>query len=247
MVLQGFQGLDMVGLVSVLVVATAMALFVYYLYCNTTKESYNLNPLRKQQHQERQNGSEEEPEPVNTAAPYSNAPVKGQAKEMIVPRGHESAEEERTAMFTLSNEPVVRWDLVPMSAKIVTFGVRVANPPSPEGNDPGTAKPLVTSIPASAGIYLGYMGNQLKIDVGKQKNLQYDRPNAYWNRRVEVIEIRLTQVNASTTRVELLFNGKDKVLTSEQFLPVSNIRAWPQRIKVFDTNQIQNVWVTYGS
>lgn len=238
MSLQSFKGLDMIGLVSLLVVATVICISVYFIYCDTTKESFNLGNQK-----ERLDVST--PKPINTEAPYSNAPVKGQAKGIVVPKPASGAEEERSSMFTLSTESVVRWDLIPMSSKIITFGVCIANPP-PTDNDEAL-KPIVASMPASAGVYLGYMANKLKLGVGKKKNIEYIRSNAYWNRSVEIIEVKLTQTAANTTRVEVMYNGQDKVIASEQYIPVSDIRTWPQKMKVFNTDQVQNIWVTYGS
>lgn len=228
--------LDMIGSVMFVGACAVIAVILYRMYRQLT-ENYNvmLPP-----------GETEQTGLIDTPAPFSNAPVRGEPKGVIIPRVWDNAMIQRDANYTMSGEPVIRWDLIPMSARVVTLGFLMSNPPVTV-DDPTFTQYVLSSVPAGAGITVGFNGrSRYKIEVGKSQHMDYVRDNTYWQPEMERVEIRFTQLDASHTRVELLYNGADKVITSEQHIPVSDIRAWPQKTKIFNTGKIQNVWVAYN-
>jgi hypothetical protein len=228
----------MMGMIVFSIVFVVVFIGIYYTYCNWVyTESLNLSSVAL---------PEATPEPLDTEAPFSNAPVKGPSKLWVIPQKWEDYIKEDEGVYTMSAEPVVRWDLIPVSARVVTLGFRMSNPPITD-KQTDFKHHVLTSVPASAGVAISFEGrSKYKLDLGKDQNMLYVRDDSLWEPNVERVEVRLTQTGPTSTRIEIIYNGADKVISSEQHIPVSQIKAWPQKTKIFDPRKIQNVWVTYN-
>ncbi len=234
--------IDTVGFIGLIVVVSVVALGLYWLIMNweifgsEAAEKFKVMDTSK---------PDASPGPVNTEAPFSNAPVQGQAKEIIVPVKFEQVSAERTSNFTFPKKAVVRWDLIPMTANMVTVGFRMSNPPL-TGRDPKFMKYVISTEPASSGISVSLPGRgDYNISAGGH-NMKYIRDTSAFNMTSETVEIRFTQVSDFNTRVEVIYNGKDKVIAGDKHIPISTIRGWPQQLKVFNPAKIENIWVDYA-
>lgn len=232
------QKTDVAGFIGLMVVLTAVAVGLYHLI---TK--WNVTKAAKEALMGAPPGKAT-PGPVNTEAPYSNAPVQGQLKDVITPTKWEMEDEDRTSKFTLPKEAVVRWDLIPVTARSVTIGFRMTNPPL-TGRDPKFMKYVISTQPASSGFSVSLPGRgDYKINAAGHV-MTYVRDNSAFDMTVETLEVQFTQVSETNTRVQVLYNGKDKVV-SDKNIPISRIRMWPQQLRVFDPEKIENVWVIYS-
>lgn len=234
-----FSALNYIGLAGFILVVFILGYGLYCSYCDVCKQNESYKVMSPQT-----NGIE--PSPVVTESPFSNAPVKGEAKEVVVPEKIGSGSIDKTSTYTMSSEPVIRWDLIPPSAKMVTIGFAMTNPPIPEKEE-GFNDTILTSVPVSSGIAVSFDNrSKYKIDVGTGNTFSYVRDNSYWKPDIETVEICITQTGPSSSRIEVKYNGDDSVLTSSGHVPVSIIKSWSQRTKIFDTNKVRNVWVRYG-
>lgn len=237
----GMSGYDVTGCLGTAVILFVVLWACYYLYQKLTKSEAFALPTKLR--------AKARPSPIVTEAPYSNAPVKGEPKQVVTPEHWESSPVERTGNYTLAKDMVVRWDLIPSSARVVTFGLRMSNPPI-TGMDTHNKKvfPLVASIPASSGISVSFMDRgKYRIDAGRHyRRLNYVRDTSDYDPNEERIEVRFTQVAPGKTRVEMIYNGEDTIIASEKEASVHEIRTWPQKLKVYDTDKIQNIWLTYN-
>ena len=232
---------NIAGCFGVAIILVAIGWALHYLYRKlVTQENYALPTDVR---------AKATPSPIVTNAPASNAPVKGEPKQIVVPKRWRETSIDNTANFTLAKKMVVRWDLIPVTARVVTFGFRMSNPPIPgEDKHNRVMHPLLASIPNSSGISVSFMDRgKYRIDAGSRfRQLTYVRDSSDFDPTEERVEIRFTQVGPGKTRVEMIYNGEDSVLAAEKDASVADIRHWPQQLKVFETDKIQNIWLSYA-
>ena len=178
--------------------------------------------------------------------PASNAPVLGPAKEVITPVKWD--QRIKDGDYTFPDKTVVRWDLLPHNARTVTFGFRMKNPPLTGASPDKKLYHVVASDPVSNSLQVMMEDRgEYAINLGREK-LTYKRDYAYWAPDYEKVELRVTAITPSTSRVELIYNNHEVLLSSStDALRVSEIRSWPQYIRVFHREKMADIWVTYDT
>lgn len=223
---------DLVGCIGSAVVLLAVLYAAYYIYNKFQRENMKVTPS-----------------PIETEPPASNAPVLGEPKQIITPMKYEETSKEMTANYTLADEMVVKWDLIPSSARVVTIGIRMSNPPitGMDNHNKKTVRLIATEPATMSGFGLSFMDRgKYSIMAGRGRDLEYLRDTSDFDMNEERFAVRFTQISMDKTRIDIIYNGEVAELTSSRRVPVSEIRKWPQQLKIFRTDKIQNVWVTYG-
>lgn len=191
------------------------------------------------------------PSPVKMEAPYSGAPVKGEPKQIVVPEVWDGTAMgyRNTANYTLANKMVVRWDLLPPSAKTITFGFVLTNPPIP-GKDTHNQRiiPLIQSLPSNNGISVSYLNRgKYKLNAGTTfGQMDFIRESSDFVMPEERVEIRFTQMAPMKTRIEAIYNGEDIIISEDKVGNINDIRMWPQQLEVIENDKIQNIWLYYS-
>ena len=235
--LKSYNILGCIGVVIIVIAALWTLTYFLQTFYLTTKAAENMNVT---------------PSPVVMQAPYSNAPVKGEPKREVVPEVWDGTASgyNNTANFTLADKMVVRWDLIPASARVITFGFRLSNPPI-TGKDSHNQKEvmLMNSIPNTNGIAVAFLNRgKYKINAGRTYGtLDFIRQTSDFNMNEERVEIRFTQIAPLKTRIEAIYNGEDFVIAPEKAGNISDLRMWPQQLHILEPNKLQNVWLSYSS
>lgn len=218
--------------IGLIVLGFAWIAYEVYMRIMTSKESMKVTPS-----------------PIETEPPASNAPVKGEPKQVIIPEKWEDYSTENTSNYTLSNKMVVRWDLIPPTATMVTFGMRMSNPPiTGTDNHNEEMVPLISSDPASDGISIGFKKRGRYVVNGghKFRSMEFVRDTSDFDPSEERLEIKFTEVAPNRCKVVAVYNGEDKVIAQDKQASIKDIRMWPQQLLIDMPNKIQNVWVTYA-
>lgn len=185
--------------------------------------------------------------PEDTPAPASNAPVLGPAKTVIVPASFTESKQEEDGNFTLPEKAVVRWDLLPPTARVVSVCFRMSNPPL-TGDSPNDKRfHVMATTPVTNGFSVAMEDRGKYIISAGRHTFKYVRDFSLWRPSEESVCVRFVQLGQNSTRVEVVYNGNESILQDTiDGLSTSEIRSWPQQLVVPDRQKIQNVWITYA-
>lgn len=238
--------IDMIGFGGASLLFLLIVLSAYIFSLNWGKVTDMARWKVEQMNASAANPRSETSSPIDTTAPASNAPVLGPAKEMITPVKWDKRIEEGD--FTFPEKTVIRWDLLPASVRTVSFGFRMKNPPLTGASPDKKLYHVVASDPASNGVQVMMEDRgEYVFNLGREK-LTYKRDYSYWAPDYEKVELRITAITPSTSRVEVIFNGHEVLLSSStDALALSSIRTWPQYLRVFHREKMADIWVTYSS
>lgn len=232
------DSLGSVLFVVALLVAAGIAWYLYNSWSDKTKEAMNADASESKHITA---------SPEDTPPPASNAPVLGPAKTVIVPASFTESKQEEDGVFTLPEKAVVRWDLLPPTARVVSFCFRMSNPPL-TGNSPNDKKyQVLATTPVTNGFSIAMEDRGKYVISAGRHTFKYTRDFSLWKPSEESVSVRFVQLGQNSTRVEVVYNGNESILQDTiDGLSVSEIKSWPQQLLVPHRQKIQNIWITYA-
>lgn len=233
-----FTEIDTVGGTGALIIFVLVIVFAYLAYSR-------LPVLSEKMFGSDASASSPTPSPDMPIANRGGAPLVGPPKEIIAPVAWDQRIED--GVYSFPEKPVIRWDLIPHSAYIVTVGFAISNPPLTGESPKREMVHLFATMPASNGFAAGFKNRgHYYFNAGREK-YEFKRDFSKWDSSVERMELRFVQAGQNICRVEAVYNGTEYVIRERvENCSILALRQWPQQLQLFDRTKIRDIWITYA-